>query len=310
MTATGRPQLAEPVVQEVADGVFAYTHGHGGWCVSNAGVVAGPDGALVIDTLATEDRTRGLIEHVDRVAGGPARTVVNTHHHGDHNFGNHLFGPAAVLVGHDRIRAEMIETGLALTQLWPQVRWGDVRVTPPTVTFSDRLTLHVGERRVELIHLGPAAHTTNDVVAWLPAEKVLFAGDLVMSGAAPFCLFGSVTGTLAAIRTLTALGAETVVAGHGPVTGPEIFDQTTRYLEWIGRLALDGRALGLTPLGIALEADPGEFADLVDAERVVGNLHRAYAEADGAAPGAPLDVLAIFDEMVGYNDGRVPTCLA
>ncbi|SNY78513.1 cyclase [Nocardia amikacinitolerans] len=308
MTAT--ETSAAPTVTEIADGVYAYTHSRGGWCVSNAGVLAGPDGAVVIDTLATEGRTRALVEFVDGLGAGPARTIVNTHHHGDHNFGNHLFGPAAVVVGHDRIRPEMAETGLALTKLWPNVDWGDVRVTLPGITFSDNVTLHVGERRVELIHLGPAAHTTNDVVAWLPAERVLFAGDLVMSGAAPFCLMGSVSGSIAAVRRLFALGAETVVAGHGPVTGPEIFDQTLRYLRWVQDLAAEGRALGLTPLAIALEADHGEFGGLVDQERLVGNLYRADAELSGGPLGEPLDVLSIFDEMVLYNGGQVPACLA
>ncbi|MFI9411477.1 MBL fold metallo-hydrolase [Nocardia gamkensis] len=301
---------ATPRVQEIADGVYAYTHSRGGWCVSNAGVLTGPDGVVVIDTLATEGRTRALVEFVDRLDTGPARTIVNTHHHGDHNFGNHLFGPAAVVVGHDRIRPEMIETGLALTKLWPDVEWGDVRVTLPSITFSYHLTLHRGERRVELIHFGTAAHTTNDVVAWLPEERVLFAGDLVMAGAAPFCLMGSVSGAITAVRRLAALGAETVVAGHGPVTGPEIFDQTLRYLRWVQDLAAEGRALGLTPLAIALEADHGEFAELVDQERLVGNLYRADAELSGGRLGEPLDVLAIFDEMVLYNGGQVPTCLA
>ncbi|MCP2279404.1 MBL fold metallo-hydrolase [Nocardia amikacinitolerans] len=308
MTAT--ETSAAPTVTEIADGVYAYTHSRGGWCVSNAGVLAGPDGAVVIDTLATEGRTRALVEFVDGLGAGPARTIVNTHHHGDHNFGNHLFGPAAVVVGHDRIRPEMTDTGLALTKLWPNVDWGDVRVTLPGITFSDNVTLHVGERRVELIHLGPAAHTTNDVVAWLPAERVLFAGDLVMSGAAPFCLMGSVSGSIAAVRRLFALGAETVVAGHGPVTGPEIFDQTLRYLRWVQDLAAEGRALGLTPLAIALEADHGEFGGLVDQERLVGNLYRADAELSGGPLGEPLDVLSIFDEMVLYNGGQVPACLA
>lgn len=308
MTAT--ETTATPQAHEIADGVYAYTHSRGGWCVSNAGVLTGPDGAVVIDTLATEGRTRALVEFVDGLGAGPARTIVNTHHHGDHNFGNHLFGPAAVVVGHDRIRPEMIETGLALTKLWPDVEWGDVRVTLPSITFGYHLTLHQGRRRVELLHFGTAAHTTNDVVAWLPEERVLFAGDLVMSGAAPFCLMGSVSGAITAVRRLAALGAETVVAGHGPVTGPEIFDQTLRYLRWVQDLAVEGRALGLTPLAIALEADHGEFADLVDQERLVGNLYRADAELSGGEPGEPLDVLAIFDEMVLYNGGQVPACLA
>ncbi|UGT63384.1 MBL fold metallo-hydrolase [Nocardia asteroides] len=311
MTATAAAATAEPpVVTELGEGIYAYTQQRGGWCVSNAGVVAGPAGAVVIDTLATERRTRALVSFVDRLGVGPARTIVNTHHHGDHNFGNHLFGPAAVVVGHDNIRREMVETGLALTEIWPAVDWGDVRVTLPGITFTSELTLYAGDLRIVLIHLGPAAHTTNDVVAWLPEQRVLFAGDLVMSGAAPFCLMGSVSGSLIAMRRLAGLGARTVVSGHGPVTGPEIFGRTIGYLEWIQRLAAEGRALGLTPLHVALDSDPGEFAELVDEERVVGNLHRAYAELDGAEPGAPLDVPAIFGEMVGYNGGELPTCLA
>ncbi|UAK35131.1 MBL fold metallo-hydrolase [Nocardia asteroides] len=307
---TAAEAAVTPHVHEIADGVYAYTHTRGGWCVSNAGVLTGPDGAVVIDTLATEGRGRALVEFVDGLGTGPARTIVNTHHHGDHNFGNHLFGPTAVVVGHDRIRPEMIETGLALTELWPQVEWGDVRVTPPSITFSYHLTLHQGLRRVELLHFGTAAHTTNDVVAWLPEERVLFAGDLVMAGAAPFCLMGSISGSITTVRRLAALGAETVVAGHGPVTGPEIFDQTLRYLRWVQDLAAEGRALGLTPLAIALEADHGEFADLLDQERLVGNLYRADAELTGGLLGEALDVPAIFEEMVVYNGGQVPVCLA
>nr|WP_246598797.1 hypothetical protein [Nocardia tengchongensis] len=81
MTATGARPLARPVVREVAEDVFAYTHDRGGWCVSNAGVVAGRDGALVIDTLATEGRTRALAEFVDRHAAGraaPSSTPITT----------------------------------------------------------------------------------------------------------------------------------------------------------------------------------------------------------------------------------------
>ncbi|GAA2879349.1 MBL fold metallo-hydrolase [Actinoplanes cyaneus] len=307
------PSVAGPELEasltEVADGVYAYVQPPGGWCVSNAGVVAGPDGALVIDTLATERRARRLRDAVDALRPGPRRTVVNTHHHGDHNFGNHLFGPAAQVVAHELARTEMAATGMALTGLWPDVQWGDVRVTLPTLTFAGRAAVHVGDRRVELLHVGPA-HTTNDVVAWLPDERVLFAGDVVLSGSTPFNLMGSVSGALVAVRRLRELGARTIVCGHGPVAGPEVFDTTTDYLEWIQRLAADGAAAGLTPLEVARESGTGDFGHLIDPERIVGNLHRAYAELGPGDLGRPLDVVSIFGEMVEYNDGLVPTCLA
>lgn len=308
--ADSRVRTADPPrLVEVADGVYGYIQLPGGWCVSNAGVIAGPDGALVIDTLATESRAKRLSVAVDALRPGPARTLVNTHHHGDHNFGNHMFGPSALVIGHELARTEMAATGLALTMLWPGLEWGDVRVTLPSVTFTDRLTVHIGQRRAELIHVGPA-HTTNDVVVWLPDDEVLFTGDVVLSQATPFTLMGSVRGSLAAVEALSQLGARTVVCGHGPVTGPEVFEQTLAYLRWIERLAAQGAAHGRTPLELAREADLGEFDELLDPERIVGNLHRAYAELEGGEQGRPLDVLAIFGEMVAYNNGRLPTCLA
>jgi cyclase len=303
---------ADPVqatLEPVAEDVYAYTQQPGGWCLSNAGVVVGPDGAMIVDTLATQARANRLRESVDALGAGPRRIVVNTHHHGDHIFGNQAFGAGATVVAHEQARTEMAETGLALTRLWPQVQWGEVRIVLPALTFTDRLTVHLGERRAELIHVGPA-HTTNDVVVWLPDERVLFAGDVVLSGATPFSLMGSIAGSLRAIERLRALDARTVVCGHGPVAGPEVFDENAEYLEWIQRLAYLGAARGLSPLDTARDAHRGRFAHLLDQERIVGNLHRAFAELDGGPPARPLDVVAVFGEMVEFNEGRLPTCLA
>jgi cyclase len=296
---------------EVADDVYAYVQAPGGWCLSNAGVILGPDGAVVVDTLATEARARQLYATVEELAPGPSRTVVNTHHHGDHTFGNHVFGRAATVVAHEQARQEMADTGLALTGLWPEVEWGDVELRLPTVTFPERLTLHVGDRAAELIHVGPA-HTTNDVVLWLPDDDVLFAGDAVLSGCTPFNLMGSIGGALAAVERLQQLGVSTVVCGHGPVAGPEVFDETVAYLRWVQQLAAEGAAQGMTPLQVAREADLSDVAHLVDPERIVGNLHRAFAEL-GPEPGPlghPLDVVAVFGEMIEFNGGELPTCLA
>jgi cyclase len=291
---------------EVADGVHAYLQEPGGWCMSNAGIVVGEDGAVVIDTLATERRAAMLRDTVDELCPATRRVVVNTHHHGDHIFGNHLFGQT--IVAHDNGPAEMRETGLALTRLWPDVDWGDVRVTLPTVTFTDRLALTVGGRRVELIGVAPA-HTTNDVVAWLPDDRVLFAGDVALAGSTPFTLMGSISGSIVAVERLRRLGPRTIVCGHGAVARPEVLDETIEYLRWIQELAHAGTRKGRTPLEVAHETD-GRFAHLLDPERIVGNLHRAYAEIEGGPLARPLDVIGIFAEMVEFNEGRLPTCLA
>jgi cyclase len=303
MSAPGPPTL-----EQVANEVFAYIQPDGGWCLSNAGIVTGAGTSVLIDTAATETRARRLRGEVARVAPAGPDLLVNTHHHGDHVFGNALFSPPATVVGHELMRTEMIESGTGLRQLWPDVDWGETRLRPPTLTFRDNTTIYAGDLRIELIHVGPA-HTTNDVVAWLPERGVLFTGDVVMAGATPFCLMGSVEGSLRAIARLRRLGARTIVAGHGPVAGPEVFDVTESYLRWVQRITEAGAREGRSPLETARAADLGEYADLLDAERLVGNVHRARAEYEGGPLGEPLDVLTAFQQMVAYNGGR-PTCFA
>ncbi|MBC2908109.1 MBL fold metallo-hydrolase [Streptomyces cupreus] len=296
---------------EVADGVYAHLQPDGGWCLSNAGVVAGPEGLVLVDTAATAARAAALREAVQGLGRGPVRVLVNTHHHGDHTHGNGAFEGATV-VAHARTRAEMARNGLALTGVWPDVAWGELSVRLPDLTFTDELTLHQGDREIRLLHLGPA-HTNDDVVAWLPEERVLFAGDVAMAGSSPFVLMGSVSGSLATLARLRALRPRTVVCGHGPVRGPEVLDETEEYLRWIQRVAAEGRAQRLTPLVAAREAGKGAFSHLTEFERIVGNLHRAYAELDereAIASGRTVDVAEAFGEMITYNDGRLPSCHA
>nr|WP_242687706.1 MULTISPECIES: MBL fold metallo-hydrolase [unclassified Actinopolyspora] len=276
--------------------------------MNNAGAVADSGEVVVIDTAATEARARSLRTTLATATGAPARTVVNTHFHGDHMFGNFVFRPEAAVVAHERARTEGAAAGLGMSGLWPDVEWGNIELVLPTITYQDRLTLHVNEQRMELYHPGPA-HTLTDTVVWIPEHLVLFTGDIVMSGATPFCLMGSISGSLRAVRRLRELGARTVVAGHGPVGGPELFDNTESYLCWIQRIAADGYERGTPPLELAAEIDLGEFSELLDPERLVGNLHRAYAELRGDSEGSELDVLAVFREMMEYHGGPLP-CMA
>ncbi|MFJ8535814.1 MBL fold metallo-hydrolase [Streptomyces sp. NPDC093591] len=314
MTPTRRTVAGEPVLQEVADGVFAYVQPDGGWCVNNAGLIVSGEVSALVDTTATEARSRRLREQVLARGRRAPAMLVNTHSHGDHTFGNYLF-PEATVYAHAEARREMQQAGLHLTQLWPQVVWGDIEVALPQVTYEGGMTLHVGELAVELLHPGPA-HTVNDTVVWVPERGVLFTGDIVMSGVTPFCPLGSITGSLKAIEQLRGLEPVVVVTGHGPVAGPEVLDVAEDYLRWVQGLAKQGLDAGLAPKEMAREADLGAFAELLEKERLIPNLHRAYAEERNAAHGEALDIGAmikemgtVFQEMVAYNGGPL-TCHA
>lgn len=306
--------LEPPRVEEVADNVFAYVQHDGTWWINNTGFIVGDEGVVAIDTCATERRTRQFLEHVGAITAEPLRVLVNTHHHGDHTHGNYLTHPAAI-IGHDRCREEMIAGGIH-TEAYegvfgdPSPDWGDLELAAPMLTFSDHMHVHTGEMGIELHYIGGPAHTTNDIVAWLPEQRALFTGDLVFNGGTPFVLMGSVSGALTAVERLRTFDAEVIVPGHGPVCDLAVLERLTAYYRFVQGVAADAHRSGVGPLDAARDTDLGEFAELTDPERIVGNLHRAIFELGGGEPGAPIDLAAAIGDMITYNGGRPLRCLA
>ena len=307
ITVPGRPE-----VQEVSAGVYAYVQPDGTWWINNTGFLTGPQGVISIDACSTERRTRAYQAAIAAVTPAPVRTVLNTHHHGDHTFGNCLF-PGAAIVAHERARAEAIAFGPPRDLLfWAGPDWGDLSLDPPFVTFTDQIAVHAGDLRAEVRYVGTAAHTTNDSIVWIPDRSVLFCGDLIFNGGTPFLLMGSVTGAVDVLeQVLRPLGAQTIVPGHGPVFHDDRpIDATLDYLRFVLDVAGHAVAAGVSPLDAARDTDLGRFADWADAERIVGNLHRACAELRGAPRGAPVDIVAALGDMVAYNGGAPLSCLA
>jgi cyclase len=108
------------------------------------------------------------------------------------------------------------------------------------------------------------------------------------------------------------LGARTIVPGHGPVTGPEVIDEVLGYLYFVKDVAERALAAGLAPRDAARDTDLGRYAEWTDTERIVGNLHRAYADLAGTVEerGGPVNGPGALADMVAYNGGRPLTCLA
>jgi cyclase len=309
LTTGAGPDL-EPRLVEVAIDAYAYVQPDGTWWINNAGFVVGSDGVILIDTCSTEQRTLALLAAVRTVTEAPIRLVVNTHHHGDHTHGNYLTKPATI-VAHARCRDEVSRAGIQhYEQIFEQPDWGALQPSAPNVTFESRLDLWADHVLVELHHPNGPAHTTNDVVAWLPAQRVLYTGDLVFNGGTPFVLMGSITGSLRALDVLRAFDAAIVVPGHGDVCGPEVFDTIERYLVMIEAVAARALDAGDTPLDAARATDLGEFAGLSDCERLVGNLHRSMAEQSGRTVDEPRLLRAAIADMVTFRGGALLPCSA
>ena len=298
-------------LRQIADGVYAWLQPDGSWWINNAGAVAGDDGIVLIDTCATADRTRRWLGALAQASGdAPIRLAVSTHHHGDHTHGNSLLPAGVPIVAHEGTR-EAIRTDVIIDGCPPVFSpvpdWGGVTRRLPTVTLTDQVTLFAGARRIDVRHPGYVAHTVGDVVAHLPEQGVLFSGDLLFNQVNPLIFMGSLAGALRSLDWLAAFEPSVVVPGHGPlIDGADlagVLATHERYYRMIEDAARTGLRAGLSPLDAARQVDLGEFAALPDAERVVLNLHRAYAEAGGPE----FDIMASFADAVAFNGGPLPT---
>ncbi|SFT07174.1 MBL fold metallo-hydrolase [Saccharopolyspora flava] len=309
----GNPDRSAPdraALTEVGPGVHAWTQPDGSWWINNAGAVLTDEGIVLVDTCATAERTRRFLDAVRAAApDAPIRFAVNTHPDGDHTHGNALLPESTVLIGHTATReAVLADAGLPQPPLWePAPRWEIGERRAPSVVLRDALTLHPGERAIELHHPGFTAHTPGDVAVWVPDAAVLFSGDLLVHGVTPLLLAGSVEGSLKSLEWLAGFRPTAVVPGHGPTMPgsalPRVLEDHARYYRFLLDTARKGRMDGLSPLEAAQRCDLGEFANWRDAERIVLNLHRAYAEADDRE----VDRDAAFTDTLTYTGGPLTT---
>ena len=311
MSSAAVPTHAEippPAIEEVSKGIYAYLQLDGSWFLNNAGCIVGEKTVTVVDSTGTEARARAWHAAIRRVTEKPVSTLIDTHAHGDHTYGNFMFAESAIIAS-EVCRKEIIASGTGAFALFPMVDFGECPVTPPTVTFEDKLSVYVDDLKIELQFMAPA-HTTTDIVAWIPERKLLFSGDLIFNGGTPFALAGSIGGWLEALDRNEALGPETIVPGHGPVAGPGVIQEVRDYLLFIQETAKRGLEAGTPPLELAQSLDLGKFDSLHDKERLVPNLHRAYSELRGEQWGKALDFRQMFADMLTYNGGQPLRCLA
>jgi cyclase len=192
----------------------------------NNGWVIFRDFVLLVDANMP-GRADDLLAAVRRTTDKPIRYIFNTHHHGDHIYGNRILAERtqASVIAHSGLTEELrrYETGSfggapgrweAVAKLRPDVAASSVLI--PASAFETSHVIDDGFRRVELLHLG-RGHTQGDAVLWMPQEKVLFTGDLAANG--PFnivrdALMVEWTNTLA---RMSSLGAAAVCPGHGPL---------------------------------------------------------------------------------------------
>lgn len=259
--------------------VFVHHQLPGSWCQNNIGIVQrGNNGSvLLVDTLPIETKNRQL-RRILLALGATSIDVVNTHFHGDHTFGNSVFSEGDIF-GTEATARLMRLSGDDLVKRLPNVDFGTVRIVLPNRIVSRRARLDADWGGIELLEFHDA-HTASDLVVWVPAEGVLFTGDIAWNGVTPFTLMGSVTQSIAALEELLTLDATTIVPGHGQAGGPEVLHGTLDYLRAVMECAEHGIKTGATVWEAAEAFEQNGPSAGIDAERNFANIARAYADLE------------------------------
>jgi len=232
-------QSAFAELTKITDNVYSYvgekdaspTHSF----AANAGIIIGTDGVLVVDTLISAKEGARFLADIRKVTAKPIKYVVNTHTHLDHALGNCVFAKlGATVISHEADRTLLANNGAEILKnagnygLKPEDMAGTVIVVP-TLTFSDRFTIYLGGEEVQLIHTAPS-HTAGSIVVYLPAEKLLFSGDVLFTDFHPYLADGDFGGWIKTIDSLLTMDIERVVPGHGPLSTKKDLREMKEYL--------------------------------------------------------------------------------
>jgi glyoxylase-like metal-dependent hydrolase (beta-lactamase superfamily II) len=319
------PQQAAYRFTEIVPGVYSAI-GTGSMNVgSNSAVIVNRDEVMIVDSHISPESGRAMLQELKTITDKPVRFLINTHFHYDHVNGNQAFPPGVDIIGHEytrrRLTGDILEKGMfadlvkglpkqvddlkaraasetdpaAKTRLAGQVQvqtafaasLKDLKVTPPNVTMVDRMTMFRGDREIRLFYVG-RGHTAGDIVVYLPKEKVLCTGDLLVHDVANL-IDGYVNEWPDALEKLRPIDFVDVIPGHGdPFKGKERIDWFQSYLR------------DLWKQGSALHEQHVAAADA--AKRIDMTSHKAHYPAI-TAPGVNAAWVArMFEVMEGRAD--------
>jgi cyclase len=265
-----------------------------------AGVIVGPQWAVLIDTLALPEETLEMRDFIENDLKVPVRYIILTHHHADHCWGNSFF-PGATVIGHSLCRDLMVQKGTAALEAARKQNpaYRQVKLVPPHLTFSDgTISLKVGKKNLVMMPL--EGHSKDGIGILVEEDRVLFAGDSFMP--LPYIVDGDIEEIANTIKKIGKMGLENIIQGHGDIIlRGEIEDAVKENLSYLSaiRKAAKNALKKREPQEYLAEVDiescgksrvylSGLAADLHKRNLIV--LYQQYlAEAGGVQPPADLE---------------------
>jgi cyclase len=311
--------------EKIADGVYYSTSNGPMNTGGNHTIIVGDRNVVLVDAGTTPGAARALLEDMKKITDKPVRYVINTHFHYDHTDGNSVFGPDVEIIGHDYVRHAIADLDVTHIDPWKTAllnmpvqidslkkQIGDekdpgrrgtlqeqlaatqadfdqlkaLKPSPPTMTYSSKMTLHQGQREIQLLFLG-RGHTQGDTVVYLPKERIVCTGDLMESRIAYMgdAMFDEWITTL---DVLKKMDFDMVLPGHGvPFHEKSLITAFQSYLSDFMTKVAELRKQGLTAEETAQKVDltshKGDFLQIQGPGAEVRGVRRMYQYMDERA---------------------------
>jgi cyclase len=238
------------MIREIAPNIFVETEYHG----ANVAFIITSEGLILIDTPMLPAEALHWRAEIEKRTDKEITYIINTDHHRAHIIGNQFF-PTATVVAHEHAWKEMKSYGDSFrTRLLNMYRdrmpeavdvWKKhLEIIKPEITFTGRTLFFRGNKEIHLIPLG--GHTPATTVVFLPQERLLFTGDLVVTNRPPFLSQGDTKEWLGALTYLRKLRYDILIPGHGELTGKEATENMSEYLRMIRRKVRGAYRSGLS----------------------------------------------------------------
>ncbi len=300
-------------LHDLGNGAFAYLQPDGSWGWSNAGLIVDGDQSLLVDTLFDQKLTRTMLDTMADASKAARNidTVVNTHANADHTYGNALVRNAEIIASDAsagewdglppdalaelmRNTNQMGDVGTFFAERFSDFDFEDCELVGPSRTFSGRETVKVGDKKVNLIEVGPA-HTLGDVLIHVPGDRVVYTGDILFIGGTPIIWAGPVGNWIKACDLIMDMDVDAIVPGHGPITDNAGVRKMQEYLVFVDTEARKRYDAGLSLEDAIQDIALGDFSSWGEAERIAVNVSTLYREYSGDT--SERDIMTLFGMM-------------
>jgi glyoxylase-like metal-dependent hydrolase (beta-lactamase superfamily II) len=298
-------------LEQLSDGVYAGIHSDGGWAISNAGIIDLGDRTIVFDTFMTPAAAKDLRQAAESFTGRLVHSVINSHYHNDHIWGNQVFSPDVDIISTSRTRELIVKEGPlevqgyhesarpSLKALETQLKMEtdetkrahlgftihyfqaimatlpELQIRLPNLTFTGNMTFE-GTKRSAILISYDNGHSGNDAILHLPEDGIVFMADLLFIDGHPYLADGDPDQTQHILAQVKKLKAKTFVPGHGPVGQAMDLDWMDVYIRNLNFLVREAINRGATEEAIAQIDMPEEYKNLVMPNFFATNLQFLY----------------------------------